>query len=349
MSATLQEIVTQPEAWQEAIEKTVGHPEALYPFLDGSRDYVVFTGCGSTYYLSLAAAALFQALTGRPARGVPGSELVLNGDTVLHDGRPLLVAVSRSGATAETLRAVEAFRERTQGPVIAITTRGDRPLASAADYAVVLEKGQEESVVQTRSFAAMYVATVGLALLAARRDDMVASLARLPHVGQRLIEEVHDRARAEGERPTTERFFFLGSGILYGLAAEASLKMKEMSLSVSEPFHFLEFRHGPMSMVDERTTLVGLLSRRNREHEQAVLDEMADLGARVFSLADEEATVAFRSGLPEVLQGVLYLPPLQLMAYYRAVARGLDPDHPRHLSAVVKALDPSAHSAEGRG
>ncbi len=341
MSATLQEILSQPIAWQEALEIVFGQAEGVRPFLDGEVQYVVFTGCGSTYYLSLAAAALFQELTGRPARGVPGSELALNGRTVLHAGRPLLVAISRSGATSETLRAVEYFRQQTQGPVIAITTRGDQPLAAAADYAIVLEKGREESVVQTRSFAAMYVATVGLAVLAAHRNDLAAALHRLPEVGTEVIHRSHEIAREEGRNPHPERFFFLGSGILYGLASEASLKMKEMSLSVSEPFHVLEFRHGPMSMVDERTMLVGLLSERNRAHEEAVLAEMRGLGARTFVLAEREADVAFLSGLPEAVRGVLYLPPLQLMAYYRAVSRGLDPDHPRHLNAVVKAFDTS--------
>lgn len=341
MSVTLEEILTQPIAWEEAVNKTAGQSRDLLPLLKDLDGHVLFTGCGSTHYLSLAAAALFQKLTGRPARGVPGSELVLNGDTVLNGRTPLLVAVSRSGATEETLQAVEHFRRRGDGAVIAITTDGSQPLASMADYAIVLERGREKSVVQTRSFAAMYVATVGLSLLAAGVTEGLEALERLPALGQRIISEVQDMAQKVGKDRNITHFFFLGSGILYGLASEASLKMKEMSLSFSEPFHFLEFRHGPMSMVDKGTMLVGLLSERNHKHEQAVLDEMAELGGHVFSLGERDATYAFHSQLPEIVRGPLYLPPLQLMAYYRAVARGLDPDRPRHLSAVVKALGSS--------
>jgi len=339
MSITLEEILTQPNAWQEAIEVTLNQARTWLPLWHQDIDYVLFTGCGSTYYLSLAAATLFQRLTHRPARGVPGSELALNSSTVIHPGTPLLVAISRSGATGETLRAVEVFRQRTQGAVIAITTRDDQPLASLADVALVIKAGQEQSVVQTRSFAAMYLVTVGLAVLASGSHQMIPAMGQLPSIGRRLIPAVRAMMETLGQDLDITHIYFLGSGFLYGLAAEASLKVKEMSLTHSEPFHFLEFRHGPMSMVDENTLLVGLLSERNRQHEQALLDEMADLGARVLSLGERTAALSFHSGLPEILRGVLYLPPLQLMAYYRAVARGLNPDHPRHLSAVVKALD----------
>jgi glucosamine--fructose-6-phosphate aminotransferase (isomerizing) len=121
------------------------------------------------------------------------------------------------------------------------------------------------------------------------------------------------------------------------------LKLKEMSLTSSEAFHFLEFRHGPKSMVDERTLVVGLLSDAARELEMAVLREMQELGARVLILADSgdnlgwaDQVVAFEAGLPELACLPLYLPVLQLFAYYRSIRKGLNPDAPRHLDAVVQ-------------
>ncbi len=337
MSITLDEILTQADAWEEAIDKTLIQSKTWLPLLD-TASYVLFTGCGSTYYLSLAASSLFQSLTHRPARGVPGSELALNGDTVLGPGKPALVAVSRSGATGETLRAVEHFQKQTGGPVIAITTDKDQPLATLADTAIVIESGQEKSVVQTRSFSSMYITTAAMAAIAAKRSDLTNALHELPDFGRQYIPRANLVAEPIGWDLRFSQFYFLGSGPLYGLASEASLKMKEMSLSVSEPFHFLEFRHGPMSMAGSGTMIVGLLSEQNRQHEQAVLDEMKQLGAETLSLGEIGSTIAFQSGLPEPLRGVLYLPPLQLIAYHRAIARGLDPDHPRNLSAVVRVL-----------
>jgi len=112
--------------------------------------------------------------------------------------------------------------------------------------------------------------------------------------------------------------------------------MKEMTLTHSEPFHFLEFRHGPMSMVNENAVVVGLLSDANRVHEVKVLSEMAGLGGTVAVLGESDADVQFESEIPESVRGVLYLPVLQLLAFYRSLAKGLNPDRPTNLTAVVK-------------
>ena len=138
-----------------------------------------------------------------------------------------------------------------------------------------------------------------------------------------------------GENLAFDRFYFLGSGIRYGLACEINLKMKEMTLTHSEPFHFLEFRHGPKSMVTPSTVVVGYLSDANRKQEEKVLTEMSILGATVVSLSESDASVSFNSQIPEPVRGVLYLPVLQLMSWYRSMAKGLNPDRPVNLSTVV--------------
>src|SRR5512145_2107742 len=146
--ATYREIKSQTEAWAQALDVTsaLSLPKAV------DYDQVLFTGCGSTYYLSLAAAALYQELTGCPGRAVPAGEIVLNPKTVLTDQETLLVAVSRSGTTSETLKAVEIFRAQNRGEVVAISNYGEA-LSKLADVEIVIRKGQEQSVAQTRSFA----------------------------------------------------------------------------------------------------------------------------------------------------------------------------------------------------
>jgi glucosamine--fructose-6-phosphate aminotransferase (isomerizing) len=121
------------------------------------------------------------------------------------------------------------------------------------------------------------------------------------------------------------------------------LKMKEMSLSYSEAYHFLEFRHGPMAMVNANTLVAGLISDSGGSHEIAVLRQMRDQGARVLSITESDTAqlsewshvVPLNSGLPNWARSVLYLPVLQTMAYYRAMARGVNPDHPANLEAFV--------------
>ena len=328
---TYKEIKSQTNAWTQALDVVNASdlPKA------GDYDQVLFTGCGSTYYLSLAASALYQELTGRAARAVPGSELLLSSQTVLTNQKSLLVAISRSGTTTETVKAVEKFKKDNGGDVVVITNY-DEVLSRLADVNIVIDKGQEESVAQTRSFASMYVAATAMCARMAGRDDLVEAMKGLPVIGNSLIGNYESFAKEIGGNLNFDSFYFLGGGIRHGLACEANLKMKEMTLTHSEPFHFLEFRHGPMSMVNEKAVVVGLLSDVNRVHEAKVLSEMKMLGGRVTSLGESEADVSFKSQIPEQVRGVLYLPVLQLIAFYRSVAKGLNPDRPANLTAVVK-------------
>jgi glucosamine--fructose-6-phosphate aminotransferase (isomerizing) len=342
-SATLHEIVSQTTAWEQAVQIVERHAERLQAlWLEGRYDQVLFTGCGSTYYLSLAAAALFQELTGRPARGVPAGELLMYpGTAYVAGGSTLLVAVSRSAETTETIRAVQAFRRERKGDVVVVTNYGQRALAEMGTLVLDIPAGQEESIAQTRSFASMYVAITAMSALIAGRLDLVRSMKGLPACGGRLLRQYQELAKATGGALDLDRFYCLGSGPRYGLACEVNLKMKEMSLTHSEPFHFLEFRHGPKSMAGASSLVVGLLADTNYSYEAAVLEEVRALGARTLILAERasdrvEVDVAFDSGLPELARNVLYLPVLQLVAYYRAVRKSLDPDRPHNLDAVVK-------------
>lgn len=330
---TYQEITSQTQAWAQALElaRDARLPQA------SDYDLVIFTGCGSTYYLSLAAASLYQELTGRSARAVPAGELLLNPRTVLGSGpaRILLVAVSRSGTTTETRRAVERFKTEGVGHVIVVSNY-DEMLSSLGDVNIVIPTGQERSIAQTRSFASMYVAVSAACARMAGRNDFLEAMLALPETGRRLVRDFESLARESGQDLAFDRFYFLGSGIRYGLACEASLKMKEMSLTHSEAFHFLEFRHGPKSMINAQAVVVGFLSDANLAHEQAVLNEIEALGGSALSLGEADATISFGSFVPEPVRGVLYLPVLQLLAYHRALAKDLDPDRPRNLASVVR-------------
>lgn len=335
---TLHEIQTQPGAWQEALAVVTQQAEALQRLWAAANyEQLIFTGCGSTYYLSLAGAALAQELTGRAARAVPGGELVMYpANAYVVQSRTLLVAVSRSGETSETLQAVKQFRQNQPGAVITITNYPDRPLAKQGDVNLIIPAGQEQSIAQTRSFASMYVAVTGLAALLAHRQDLLQAMQRLPELGQRLIARYAGLAQAQGGNLELDRFYFLGSGPRYGLACEANLKMKEMSLTHSEPFHFLEFRHGPISMAGPGALVIGLLSEAKRGYEAAVLQDVQRLGGQILTLGESDTDITFESGVPEMVRNVLYLPVPQLLACRRALAKGLNPDRPNNLEAVVK-------------
>jgi glucosamine--fructose-6-phosphate aminotransferase (isomerizing) len=281
---------------------------------------------------------------GISARACPASELWLFPDTVSKN-RTLLVAVSRSGTTTETLRALERFHELGGLPPLVITCYPESQLAQQAGFVLAAPDAQERSIAQTRSFASMLLLTLGLTTTLAHDGGMLERLHRLPDALHDLVDRLGGLSRRLGADLNTERIYFLGGGPLYGLANEVMLKMKEMSLSYSEAYHPLEFRHGPMSMVNEHTLIVGLVSDTGLAEELHVLRDMEELGACTLTLVEDSSActdwqaahvIELRSGLDEWERGPLYLPPLQRLAYHRAVAKGLDPDRPQNLTAVVE-------------
>jgi len=176
----------------------------------------------------------------------------------------MLVAISRSGGTSETIAAVHRFQRQGLGIVVVISNYPDSPLALLGDHAILIPAGREKSVAQTRSFASMYLAVTAFTAALVNRNDLVDEMAGLPALGKRLINNYLDTARMIGEGLDIDRFYFLGSGVRYGLACEASLKMKEMTLTHSEPCHFFEFSHGPIAMITPSSQVFGLVSETPR-------------------------------------------------------------------------------------
>jgi glutamine---fructose-6-phosphate transaminase (isomerizing) len=332
---TYQEIMSQPEVWRRSLEHLYTLQKDLASLYEkGSFEDIIFTGCGSTYYLSVAAATLTRE-TGIEARALPASELWLYPTSSYSNKKTLLVAVSRSGETTETIKAVEAFKAESRGTVITLVCYPQSKLAKLGDMNVILEAGQEESIAQTRAFTTLYLATVYLIMLWSKRQTELNELSNLPEVCKHLLNDYRTLAERYGRNLNLERFYFLGSGARYGLASELSLKMKEMTLSHSEPFHFMEFRHGPKSMANEQTLMLGLVSETNRPSEQAVLTDIKKQGAHILSLGENKADISLSSTVSETVRNVLYLPVVQLMAYERSITKGLNPDKPNNLDAVV--------------
>lgn len=342
-SWTIKEIWDQFAAWEAALQRVRMTREPLGDRLQREKysDFI-FTGCGSSYYSSLTAAGGFQSLTGWMARGVPASEIALFPDTwMTRNGRSLLVTISRSGETSETIQAVKVFRERNLGEVLAVTCYEDSTLCQLADVSMVAHEAKERSVVQTKSFTTMLLLLQSLALTVVGNPSLWEQLARTPAEGEKTLVK-SDRVMKElAQDLEVKNFIFLGSGPNYGLACEAMLKTKEMSLSPAEVFHFLEFRHGPKSTVDEGTLVVGLTSEAAETQELHVLEEVRKQGAKtlVFGGSASERSadyfVQLSHEVPEFARGMLAIPPVQLLALYRAEYKGLNPDAPPHLDPVV--------------
>jgi glucosamine--fructose-6-phosphate aminotransferase (isomerizing) len=341
-SLTLREILDQPAAWAAALRRFERDAARVDRFFERQPpDEVVFTGCGSSYYLSMTAASVFQQVTGLRAKAVPASEILQFPEGVFaQEASPLLVASSRSGTTTETLRAVRAAAR--QGiPTLCLTCAGGSPLAHQADLALVSPQGAERSVVMTKSFSSLLL--LGLLLAAQRGGDagLRREISRLPAIGTRVLKIglplMHDIGT------TASRFVFLGAGPAHGIAWEAMLKMTEMAQRVAVAYHPLEFRHGPIAVAGPGTVAVLFGTEAGAKLETALVRDLRRLGATVVVLRDDwksgteaEVDVSLGVGLSDAARSVLYLPFAQALAYWRAVGAELNPDRPHNLTSVVR-------------
>lgn len=334
---THHEILSQPEAWAAGLEALNAHAAALRALWQtGGYDRVLFTGCGSPYYAGQAAAAALREL-GLDADAAPASEVWLNPRaTYPQKGRTLLVALSRSGKTSEVIHASQAFIERSHGDLLTLSCYPEAPLAGMGQANVVLPSGQEISLAQTRAFTTLYLAALACGALWAEDAALWADLATLPKACRALLAAHEPALQALGADAALDHYYFLGSGTRHGLARELALKMKEMSISDSEPFHFLEFRHGPQTMVGPRSLVIGLVSEPNFDREMAVLEDVRKLGGRTLSIGQRGCDVSFDVRAGALARDLLYLPAGQSLALAHALSKGLNPDAPHNLSAWVR-------------
>jgi glutamine---fructose-6-phosphate transaminase (isomerizing) len=335
---TRAEILTQPEAWRETIARcreAMGDLEALWR--QERPDAVVFTGCGSTYYAAMFAAAALRMTAGADARACPASDLLLYPEMCYpREGRVMLVAISRSGSTSETVRACRDFLAAGRGPLVTISGYPEEPMGTMGDLRLIVPAAQEESVVQTRAFTALTIAALAAVAGWAGDERVLADLDLLPGACSQVLDHYLPAAAALGRREI-DRVFILGSGPHYAIACEAGLKTKEVTLTPAEPFHFMEFRHGPKSLVTPDSLVIGLRSGEHETMERPVLAEMAALGGQVIEFAPRDADIAYdpESRIGELARAVLPLPALQWFATERALAQGFDPDRPRNLTQVI--------------
>lgn len=343
MSYALDEILSQPETWARTLATVPEQWRRGAGQVPLAADtHVLFIGCGTSYYLAQTAAHAFQEITGYESRAIPGSEVFLSPASLVPRRFPLLAfVISRSGTSSEAVLAARYLRDcgaavRTVG----VTCSPATELAAASDHVITLLHADDQSVVMTRSFTNMLLALQVVATMVAGAETLRAELDRLPALLRPRLAEMGDFAHALGNRGDLRRFIYLGLGPNYGLAAEATLKLKEMTQVECEPYNPLEFRHGAISMVREDTAAVFLAGCRERAYIGDVEADVKWYGATVATIAPyssdhADLSIQLPDGLADVTRSVLYLPPVQLLAHERSLRLGYDPDAPRSLEHVV--------------
>jgi len=343
---SLAEILSQPEFWGrcvEALNREGSLERTRKPFHSASE--WLFVGCGSSYYIAVAAAASWSRITGMRARAIAASELLLFPEIVLAGSYDVAaVVISRSGQTSEAVRAAQLLEREKDIRVLAVTGTPDQPLEKTATATLPLLPCEEQSTVMTRSFTSMLLGLQYLAACVAADSALLKSYGQVPELAQLALDRMHFQVRDfVGSRQFAD-YVSLGQGPFYGLACETALKVTEMSVSYGQSFHTLEFRHGPKSIVGPETLIIFLLSEQGYEAECEVLQEIKGLGGTTLTVtnrADERARsssdllIELDFDVPELARLTSYIFAGQLTGLYTGLKKNLDPDNPRNLSRVV--------------
>ena len=305
--------------------------------------YIQIVACGTAYHSGVAAKYAIEALSRVPVEVDIASEYRYR-DPIVPKGT-LVIAVSQSGETADTLAAAALAKER-GAKVLALTNVPYSSLTALADLVLLTHAGRETAVAATKSFCAQLASLYSLAAaLAALKGRSAPSLAPFPALCEDALsrsEKVKDWARILCQKKSV---YFIGRGADYAVAIEGSLKLKEVSYLASEGYPAGELKHGTLALVGEDAPVVALLSdERLAEKTMNAVYEVRSRGARVFLITTLPSCA--EGVLPE--EDVLLLPaceavysplctavPLQLLAYETAVLLGHDPDKPRNLAKSV--------------
>ena len=352
----LKEIHEQSRALSETVREKAHADRAgvdlshLREAVDGF-DHIYLVACGTAYHAAMVAEYLWEQILPVPIQTVIASEFRMRSPHLTPN--TLVVAVSQSGETIDTLMAIRHARE--QGArIIALVNNEQSAIDREADGSVYTRAGIEIGVAATKTFTAQIAALGLLGLHLAERKGAIATdgvdreLRDLALLSGRFTEalrmERHVNRLAERLHQATD-MLFLARGVLYPIALEGALKMKEISYIHAEGYPAGEMKHGPIALIDSGTPVVLLLSKgiaydkvvANMEevkardgHIIAVTDAPED--PAVLRLADDILAVPQVDGIS---RPILYTLPLQLLAYYVAVWRGTDVDQPRNLAKTV--------------
>jgi glucosamine--fructose-6-phosphate aminotransferase (isomerizing) len=353
----LKEIHEQPESLRQCIAGRVSHGRIRLDEIAGLEEAIgeatriELVACGSAFYAALVGAAALEAWTGLPARATVGSEFRYSPPPL--DGKTLVIAVTQSGETADTIAPTRHARE--QGcPIVAVTNTVGSAITREADAVVFLQAGPEIAVAASKTFTTQVTTLVILAAAIARirgaldetaEAGLAEALHELPAAAQATLDAVAPSAPDIARRYVNMKgFMFVGRGTSMPTALEGALKLKEVSYVHAEGYAAGELKHGPISLLDAEYPLVAVATR-SATYDKLISNVMEGRArdARVIAVAtegdDQIARIAddvwFVPDTHEVLAPVIGIIPLQLFAYHVAVARGTDVDQPRNLAKSV--------------
>ena len=350
------EIYEQPNAILNTLDGRIGGDDVLENiFGEGSNDLfakvkrIQITACGTSLHAGRVAANWFSAIAGLPTQIDYASEYRYKNPYV--DKNTLLVTISQSGETADTLAALRYAKDQNYLASLAICNVPTSSLARESDFLLLTNAGPEIGVASTKAFTTQLTALMLLTLSLAKasgtnprlRARVIKALRQMSDIVEKSLELKDDIVDIASEIAQQDNALFLGRGMFYPIAKEGALKLKEISYIHAEAYPAGELKHGPLALIDERMPVVAIAP----EHELAEklvsnLEEVKARGGALYVFGNAKEKLSLERGkyisMPEcdfLLTPILYTIPLQILSYEVALIRGTDIDQPRNLAKSV--------------
>ncbi|MBP7711037.1 MAG: glutamine--fructose-6-phosphate transaminase (isomerizing) [Gammaproteobacteria bacterium] len=353
----LKEIFEQPRALADTLEGRLANGRVLEaafgPAASATFDRVrgvQIVACGTSYHAGLVARYWLEQLAGVRCDVEVASEFRYRRHVV--DPDTLVVTISQSGETADTLAALRATREMGFGPSLALCNVPESSLVRESSLVLMTRAGPEIGVASTKAFTTQLTALLLLAVVLGRRRglspeaeaDVVRQLLALPGQVEKALELDPIVARLAERFVDKHHALFLGRGFHYPVAMEGALKLKEVSYIHAEAYPAGELKHGPLALVDSSMPVIAVAPNDALlEKLKSNLQEVRARGGQLYVFADAEAGFVSREdvhvmdvpAVGEWTAPIVYTVPLQLLAYHVAVQKGTDVDQPRNLAKSV--------------
>ena len=348
----LKEIYEQPTSLRNGLRLQEKYVDLLTMFLDRGKE-VFLVSAGTSQHSCIAGSYIFSQIARLTTYPVVSSEFVESyGSTVGIDS--IILAVSQSGETYDTLKAVDHARMRA-ATVLGLTNTVGSTLTRVSRAYVIQQSGPEIGVAATKTFTSQVLVLAQMAMRLAKLrgklsqdelDEYDENLKKIPDIVENVIKDTLDNVKAIAVREKNSKLFlFLGRGISSATAAEGRLKLLEITYIPSLAYPAGESKHGPISIVEKNTTCV-FVCPRGGTHAEIIgsIMEMKARGAKIISICEEgdaaikglsDECIEMPKSIPELLSPIPYIVPMQLLAYEIAVLKGLNPDMPRNLAKSV--------------
>ena len=312
---------------------------------------VLIIACGTSYHSGMVARYWFEALAGIPCYVEIASEFRYRKPVVTQD--TLLVTISQSGETADTLAALEEAKRLGYKRTLCICNVAESSLVRASDLSLLTRAGPEIGVASTKAFTTqlvaflMLVATMGKVkgMSEAKSNAIANALSHLPLTIEKALASISDPIQLLAEQFVDKsNALFLGRGVMYPIAMEGALKLKEISYIHAEAYPAGELKHGPLALVDSVMPVIVVAPNDELlEKLKSNMQEVHARGGQLFVFADHEVDIGGEQGITvinlqagdEITAPIVFTIPLQLLSYHVAVLRGTDVDQPRNLAKSV--------------